>query len=110
MATLDSDQLSDIQADLGISDDEAVFTDDELNRLYTRAGSDYDKSMVYAIDQLMMDAAKFNDYKAGSSTESKSQVFDHLKAMRQVWGARAGMLYGALDAGVVDLDFQEKGD
>lgn len=110
MATLDSDQLSDIQGDLGIVADEAVFTDDELHRLYTRAVSSYDLAVVYALDQLLMDAAKFNDYKAGSSSESKSQVFKHLQDVRKVWGQRAGVGYGALSAGVIDLDFQEKSD
>jgi hypothetical protein len=66
--------------------------------------------MVYAINQLLMDAAKFNDYAAGSSSEKKSQVFDHLKAMRELWAEQAGVGRGALSAGVIDLDFMEKGD
>ena len=110
MATLTSDQLGDLQADLGLGDDQSIFSDAELHRLYTRADADYDLTVVYAIDQLMMDAAKFNDYRAGSSSESKSQVFEHLKAMRALWGSRAGVGPGALRGGVVDLDFQEKGD
>lgn len=110
MATLSSDQLSDMQGDLGISDNEAVFTDDQLHRLYTRADSDYELAMVYALDQLLMDAAKFNDYTAGSSTEKKSQVFAQLEKMRKLWAQRAGVGYGELGAGVIDLDFMEKGD
>jgi len=110
VATLTSDQLSDMQADLGISDDGAVFTNADLNRLFTRADADYDLAVVYAIDQLMMDASKFNDYRAGSSSESKSQVFKHLQAMREMWGRRAGVGLGTLRAGVIDLDFMEKGD
>ena len=107
---LSDQQIMDMRADLGIGSAGAVFTDAELDRLYSRAGSDYDKAVVYGIEQIMMDAAKLNDYRAGSSQESKSQVFEHLQAMREVWGRRAGMLYGALQAGVVDLYFQEKGD
>jgi hypothetical protein len=110
MAELSSDQLGDIQGDLGIADDEAVFTDAELHRLYTRADSSYDLAVVYALDQLLMDAAKFNDYKAGSSSESKSQVFKHLQGMRKLWSQKAGIGYGAISAGVIDLDFMEKGD
>lgn len=110
MATLSSDQLADIQADLGISDDGAVFTTAELNRLFTRADGEYDLAVVYAIDQLLMDASKFNDYKAGSSSESKSQVFQQLTKMREMWGRRAGVGLGTLRAGVIDLDFMEKGD
>jgi len=110
MATLSSDQLGDMQGDLGISDDESVFTDDELNRLFTRADGDYDLGMVYALDQLLMDAAKLNDYMAGSSSEKKSQVFAQLEKMRKLWGTRAGVGAGILRAGVIDLDFMEKGD
>jgi hypothetical protein len=107
---LTADQLADMQADLGIAADEAVFTDDQLNRLYARADSDYETAVCYALDQLMMNAARFNDYTAGASTEKKSQVFAQLKAMREMWGKRAGIGYGTIEAGVVDLDFMEKGD
>lgn len=107
---LSSDQLSDIQADLGISDDEAVFTDAELNRLYARADSDYDTAVVYALDQLLIDAAKFNDYTAGASSESKGQVFDHLMRFRNMKATAVGVGMGTIKAGVVDLDFMEKGD
>lgn len=110
MATLSAAQLGDIQADLGIGQDGAVFTDAELSRLYTRAESDYDLTVVYALEQLMVDAAKLNDYTAGSSSEKKSQVFAQLKAMREMWAKRAGVGFGELGAGVIDLDFMEKGD
>ena len=68
------------------------------------------EAVVYALDQLLMDAAKFNDYVAGSSSEKKSQVFDQLERMRKLWGAKAGVGYGTLRAGVINLDFQEKSD
>ena len=110
MATLSADQLGDLYGDLGIGSDGAVFTDTELHRLYTRADGDYDLAVVYGVEQIMMDAAKFNDYTAGSSTEKKSQVFAQLKEMRGIWAARAGVSGGTLQAGVVDLDFMEKGD
>jgi hypothetical protein len=110
MATLTADQLADMQGDLGIGSTGDVFTDKELSRLYTRAGSDYDLTVVYALDQLLVDAAKLNDYTAGASSEKKSQVFNQLKMMRAMWGVRAGVGQGTLRAGVVDLDFQDKGD
>lgn len=110
MSTLSSDQLSDIQADLGIDNTGTVFTDAELHRLFTRAGADYDRTVVYALDQLMMDAAKLNDYTSGASQEKKSQVFTQLKAMREMWARRAGVGLGTVRAGVIDMDFQEKGD
>jgi hypothetical protein len=89
MATLTADQLTDIQADLGIGTDESVFTDAELNRLYTRAGDDYAVAVVMAIRQLTMNAAKLNDYTAGQTSESKSQVFKNLKEMLVYWEEQA---------------------
>lgn len=106
---LDAAILADFQGDLGISTDQSVFTDAELERLYTRASSDYATAMVYALRQLLMDAAKLNDYKAGASSESKGQVFDHLSKMLETWCAEAGIAVGKLSAGVIDLDFMEKG-
>jgi len=108
--SLSSDQLGDIQGDLGISNDEAVFTDAELNRLYARADSDYETAVVFGFDQLLADAAKFNDYTAGQSQEKKSQVFANLEKLRGLWAKRAGVGFGRLRAGVLDLDFMEKGD
>ena len=108
--SLTSDQITDMRRDLGIGDDGTVFTDVELDRLYTRADSSYAKAMYYAVRQLLMDAAKLNDYTAGSSTEKKSQVFAQLKETLALWGAEAGVGRGQLEAGVIDLDFMEKGD
>lgn len=87
--SLTSDQLSDMQADLGIGSDESVFTDAELNRLYTRADSDYSTAVVLAIRQLTMNAAKLNDYTAGQTSESKSQIFKNLKEMLAYWEEQA---------------------
>ena len=78
-------QRADMQADLGICSDEAVFTDEELDRLYARADSDYNGAVYLAWRQLMADAAKFNDYTAGQTSERKSQVYDHIKDMVAFW-------------------------
>lgn len=78
-----------MQADLGISADGSVFTDAELNRLYTRADDDYAGAVVLAIRQLTMNAAKLNDYTAGETSEKKSQVFQNLKTMLSYWEEQA---------------------
>lgn len=78
---LSSDQLSDLQADLSIGSGEGVFTDDELERLFVRAGEDYDTTVALALRQLLMSANRFNDYTAGQTSEKLSQVRDHLKDM-----------------------------
>jgi len=85
MASLSSDQLTDLQADIGITTDESVFTDAELNRLYTRADSDYNTAVYLALRQLMANAVKFHDYTAGQTSVKKSQIFDHLKEQVDFW-------------------------
>lgn len=79
MADMSADQLSDLQADLSIDNSELVWTDAELNRLYTRAGEDYDQTIVLALRQLLMSASRFNDYTAGQTSEKKSQVYQQIK-------------------------------
>lgn len=83
MADLSADQLTDFRADIG--DDGTVFSDAELNRLYTRAESDYNLAIVLAFRQLMTNAAKLHDYTLAQSSERQSQVFDHLKTMLTYW-------------------------
>lgn len=78
MAELTATQRADLQGDLDIGSAEAIFTNDELDRLYTRADEDYDATVVLAIRQLLMHAAKFADYTAGQTSEKKAQVFEHL--------------------------------
>jgi hypothetical protein len=83
MAELNADQLTDIRADLG--DDGTVFTDDELHRLYTRAGGDYNKAVVLALRQILMNAAKLSDYRIAQSAESRSQVYKQLREQLAYW-------------------------
>jgi len=103
---LSETQLTDIQADLGIGSDEAVFTDAELNRLYARADSGYELAVAMAVRQLMINAARFNDYTAGHNQESKSQVFAQLKEMYEFWLAEAGGP-APLTAGTIEQDLIE---
>ena len=89
MATLTATQRADMQADLGIGTDESVFTNDELDRLYTRADADYNTAVYYAWRQLLADANKFHDYSAGQTKVSKSQIRDHIRDMVAFWKAEA---------------------
>lgn len=86
---LTSDQLSDLQGDLAISDDESVFTDAQLERLYVRAGEDYNTAVYMALRQLLVASTKWIDYQVAQTKESRSQVFDHLKKMVDFWQVEA---------------------
>lgn len=108
MATLSSDQLTDVQGDLGISDDEGVFTDTELNRLYTRAGGDYEKTVAFAYRQLWANALKFTRYTQGRSSEDKTAIRDALKDAMMYWEQKAGISGGTLSFGVIDTGLDQE--
>lgn len=85
---LTTDQLNDLRADLGDSGSPPAFSDIELQRLFARTGEDYNATVVLALDQLLMNASKLNDYTAGQTVEKKSQVFAHLTEIRKIWASR----------------------
>ena len=74
---LSAAQLLDLRSDLGLPAAPGVFTDDELQRNYERAGSYYGAAVI-TIRQLRSDAAKRNDYATGQTKESASQIFKML--------------------------------
>lgn len=82
---LTSDQLSDLQGDLGIGADEAVFTDAELERLFARAGEDYATAVYYAWRQLLAASTKYIDYRVAQTDEKRSQAYTHIKEMVAAW-------------------------
>ena len=86
---LTADQLTDMQGELGITADGTVFTDTELNRLFTRAAEDYNTAVYLGYRQLLADANKFFDYRAGQTSVSRSQVRKHLFEMLQFWQAES---------------------
>lgn len=103
---LTSDELTDLRGDIGDTGASAVFSDAELQRLYTRATT-YEGTVVYALRQLLVNAARFNDYTVGQTSEKKSQVFAQLKAMLAGWENIAGMGGGQLQTGTLDLGIDD---
>lgn len=83
---LTADQLADMQADLAIGDDESVFTDEELERLFERANSDYSLAVYYGWRQILGGSAKWIDYKVAQTSVSRSQAFAHIRDMVLFWG------------------------
>lgn len=88
MATLTSTQRADMQADLAIGLDQGVFTDDALDRLYTRAGGDYDATVLLGWRQLAAKLAGETDYRAGETEERRSQRYAHVMKMIAYWEER----------------------
>jgi len=82
---LSADQLLDMQTDLAIGTNEDVFSDTELNRLYTRASSDYNLAVYYAVRQLYTQASKFHDYRVANSEFELSQVVKNVEKLLDFW-------------------------
>lgn len=99
----------DFQKDLGISTDEAVFTNDELDRLFTRSGEIYPLAVYYGYLQLLASANKFRDYTEGMSSEKLSQVRDHLANTLEIWRDEArGSGNQLASLGLVGIPTREK--
>lgn len=85
MATLDDTLRGDVQTDTSIGSDQAVFTNSELDRFYTRADSDYDKTVYFVFRALWADAAKLHNYAVANAREDEAQVFDHIEKLMREW-------------------------
>jgi hypothetical protein len=110
--TLTADQVLDLRGDLGLkglTDQESnkVFTDEELNRLYNRAGGDYDTTVVYGFRQILADTVKYHVYLTGQPEGDKDQTFRNLQAMLDMWKLAAGITgdegLGTLRVGTISL-------
>lgn len=92
-----------LRADLSADDD--ALSDAEIDDAYTRASDQYGNNTaaveasarVLVIRQLIAGAAKRADYTQNQSSERRSQVFDHLLALRAIY---EGDLQAALDTTV----------
>lgn len=65
--------------------DHAGFTDAELDYFLGELGDSTNKASLACIDILLASAAKRFDYKAGMKDLKASQVFDHLKELKEVF-------------------------
>jgi hypothetical protein len=81
----------DFRADIG--DANSAFSDADIDQLETRAiarwGADaaYEGARVMAIQQLMVNAAKFSDYTANESSQKKQQIFKNFESVLKMYKA-----------------------
>ena len=103
---LTSEQLSDLQSDLGIGSDQSVFTDAELERLFQRAGEVYETAVYKAWSQLLAASAKYIDYRVAQTEEKRSQAYAHIKEMVAHWKAESDKVsntQGVMIAGLTEV-------
>lgn len=86
--TLDYDDFRD-----DIGDVNSAYADGDIDKLEARAitkyGADvaYEGALYLAVRQLMANAAKFADYTQNDSSEKKSQKFNNLVKLRDMYKA-----------------------
>ncbi len=84
---LSSDQTTDMLADLASGALNDVFTQIELDRLYARAGEDYNLAVYYGWRQIAGDAARWVDYQVAQTKVSRSQAFAQITTMLELWAS-----------------------
>lgn len=84
MATLTADQLRYLRADIGDSETPFAFTTSELNDNFTRSSSNYRKTVILTLEQLLANLSKLYDYKVGFTVHSQAAVYDHVKSLLEV--------------------------
>jgi hypothetical protein len=87
-----AEQLADLRADLADTAASPAFSDDDLERLWQRAGGRHERACYLAVRQLLMQANRFHDYMLGqgATDQKKSQVRKHLADMLEVFAAAGG--------------------
>lgn len=83
--TLTDQEIEDLRADIGDVGAEPAFEKPELNRLYVRAGYDYNTTVVLALRQLYAQTWRLADYKQNQSEEKRSQIMSNLKKLLDHW-------------------------
>lgn len=62
-----------------------LFSDDDLDTIWEDAGESRAQAVLECLQELMANAAKFNDYTIGQTSEKKQQIFENLRMMVDYW-------------------------
>lgn len=84
-----------------------VFTESRLNRLYERAGEDYDTTVVYALRQLLADDRLLTVYTIGVDGLNKQKVFENTEKLLDRWEKIAGVDQSSISTGTLDLGIDD---
>ena len=78
-------EILDFRGDIGDTGSTPAFSAAEIQRLYERNSSDYNRTMLMAIEQLIGNAWRFHNYEQGSSRDQRQQIFENLRKLRAIW-------------------------
>lgn len=83
---LTPEQMQDMLDDLASGALNDVFSQVELDRLFTRAGEDYNTAVYYGWRQILGDSASWVNYRVAQTQVDRGAAFDHILAMLKLWG------------------------
>jgi hypothetical protein len=89
MATLTSDQTTDMLGDLAAGAIGDVFDQNELQRFYDRAGGDYNLAVYYGWRQIFADSVKWVSYKVAQTQVSRGDAAANILKMLEFWQGEA---------------------
>lgn len=96
-----AEQIAALRADIGDTGTPPSFSDEALETIWERvsgarnAAMQHEAALGLMLRQLMGNAAKFADFTSGLTSEKRSQVFEHLKYLYELYKT-------ALDAALSD--------
>lgn len=85
MAAITAADRDYIRRKVGDTADTPLFTDSDLATIWTDAGESRSRAVLECLQELMVNAAKFNDYTIGQTSEKKQQIFENLQMMVAYW-------------------------
>lgn len=86
---LTSSQRDRIRRLIGDTGSTQVFSDTELDAIYSDVGEDLMSTVVECLDALAADAAKRVTYRQGQSFQDDNKLFEHLERLRAKYAKRA---------------------
>lgn len=87
MAAITAADRTYIRRMVGDTADLPLWTDADLDAIWedAEAGQNRNRVIVNCLRELLANAAKFNDYTIGQTSEKKQQVFQNLQMMVEHW-------------------------
>ena len=107
---LTSSQRDRIRRLIGDTGSTQVFTDTELDTIYSDVGEDLMSAVVECLDVLAADAAKRVTYRQGQSFQDDNKLFEHLEWLRAKYAKRAKSGKGRIGTIPLKFNFYSGGD
>lgn len=88
MAAITAADRNYIRRKVGDTGSPELFSDADLDTSWDDGGESRTGAVVECLQELLVNAAKFNDYTLGQTSEKKQQIFDNLRMMLDYWTAQ----------------------